>query len=209
MSSPSKPHWTDRFVDVASVALISLAAVLTAVCGYQSALRATERTRLFNEAEVHRVAAAAASGRANALETIDVGLYVQYIVAEKSGNPSLQQYIAQRFRPEMQPAMKAWLATKPDARPSSPFVMPEYRLASDAVAKRESATADDDFTQAQNAGALSDAFVRGTVTFATVSFLAAMSTKFRYPFHLIMIVLSALIFAYGLWHLTKLRFVIF
>jgi hypothetical protein len=201
----SKTHSTDRFVDVASVALISLAAVLTAACTYQSALWATQRTQLFNEANRHRLEAATAAGRSNMLETIDVGLFVQYVAAEKNGNASLGRYLLAHLRPAMRPAMNAWLAMSGDARPNSPFDLPEYRLATDVTATRETSRADEAFTRAQRAGDESDQFVRVTLTFATVSFLAAMSTKFAYPNHLIMIVLSVLLFLYAAGHLTQLH----
>ncbi|HTJ26796.1 MAG TPA: hypothetical protein VMA36_11605 [Candidatus Limnocylindria bacterium] len=205
--APRKTHWTDRYVDIASVALISLASVLTALCGYQSSLYATQRTQLFSSANVHRVTAASYAGRSNALEIIDVGLFVQYIAAGTTGDATLQRYIVEHLRPEMRPAMNAWLALKPGARPNSPLAMPEYKLATDADAQRETALAEGLFARAEEAGALSDRFVKATVTFATVSFLAAMSTKFFYPLHLVMIVLSAAIFLYGLVHIAQLRFI--
>lgn len=205
MERQAKAHWSDRFVDVASVALISLAAVLTAACTYQSALWATQRTQLFNEANSHRLEAATAAGRSNAIEAIDVGLFVQYIAAEKNGNASLGRFLLAHLRPAMRPAMHAWLAMPEDARPNSPFDLPEYRLATDVAAARETARAEEIFTQAQRAGDESDQFVRVTLTFATVSFLAAMSTKFAYPNHLIMIVVSALLFLYAAAHLAYLH----
>jgi hypothetical protein len=198
-------HRSDRFVDIASVALISLAAVLTATCTYQSSLWATQRSQLFSEATAHRITAATAADRSNALLTIDVGLFVQYIDADKSNNTRLAQYILEHLRPAMRPAMKAWLALPPRARPDSPFEMPEYRLATNATASLETSRADQDFLHAQQAANESDQFVRVTLVFATVSFLAAMSTKFVYPRHLIVIALGTMIFIYGVFHLTRLH----
>jgi hypothetical protein len=203
----TKAHWTDRYVDIASVALISLAAVLTATCGYQSSRYATLRTQLFSEADVHRTTALSYTNRSNELRIIDVGLFVQYIAAGTTGNSPLQRYILEHERREMRPAMEAWLALKPSARPDSPFAMPQYKLATNEAADRENAIAQQLFDRAEHAGAASDDFVRATVAFATVSFLAAMSVKFFYPLHIVMIVLGAVIFVYGLVHVFQLQFI--
>jgi hypothetical protein len=94
---------------------------------------------------------------------------------------------------------------RPDARPNSPFDVREYRLATDMIAARETSRAEESFARAQQAADESDQFVRVTLTFATVSFLAAMSTKFAYPNHLIMIALGMLLFLYAAVHLAHLR----
>jgi hypothetical protein len=202
-----KAHWTDRYVDIASVALISLAAVLTASCGYQSSRYATVRTQLFSEAGVHRATALSYTNRSNALRIIDVGLFVQYIAAGTTGNAPLQRYILEHERAEVRPAMDAWLALKPSARPNSPFAMPQYKLATDVAAEREDAIAQQLFDRAEHAGTTSDDFVRSTIAFATVSFLAAMSVKFFYPLHIIVIALGVVFFVYGFVHWVRLTFI--
>ena len=53
----------DKFVDVASVVLISVAAVLTALCGYQASRWDGEQTRLYNIANASRLHAAEAADR--------------------------------------------------------------------------------------------------------------------------------------------------
>jgi hypothetical protein len=105
----------------------------------------------------------------------------------------------------MRPATNAWLATRQDLRPNSPFDMPEYRLATNTTAVRETWAAEESVARAQQAADGSDQFVRVTLTFATVSFLAAMSTKFAYPNHLVMIALGPLLFLYAVGHLAHLR----
>ncbi|MFY9718744.1 MAG: hypothetical protein WAK16_03785 [Candidatus Cybelea sp.] len=189
----------DIWVDIASVVLISAAIVLTAWCGYEAARWTALETREYNEASLQRVASAVASGRSNTLEVVDVTMFLQFVGAIAAGRTDEQQFIYQRFRPEMKRAVDAWLATKPrknPAAPSSPFLMPQYRLLTTEEAARLDALSTASFQTATNANERSDTYVRLTVIFAAVSFLAGISTKFRFPSHIIIVVtgFGALIF---------------
>lgn len=189
----------DIWVDVASVILISAATVLTAWCGYEAARWTAIQTREYNQADLQRVASAVASGRSDTLEIVDVTMFLQYVGAIAAGRTKEELFIYRRFRPEMKRAVDAWLATKPrtnPAAPSSPFVMPQYRLLTGAEAARLSALSAASFQTATNANERGDAYVRLTVIFAAVSFLAGISTKFRFPSHIIIVVagFGALIF---------------
>jgi hypothetical protein len=199
----------DRVVDFASVVLISVAAVLTALCGYQSGLWGERQTRLYNVANANRVLSAEAGGRANTLTTIDVTLFLHYIDAINSADTRNAQFIYRSFRPEMRPAMKAWLATDPLKNlkaPSSPFVMPEYTLAARATAQKYDTVAAANFEAAENAASNADGFLLLTVVFAGVSFLAGMSTKMVYPRHAVVTVVGILALIYGLVRLVRLPF---
>lgn len=199
MAIRKKESEFDVWVDFASVVLISAATVLTAWCGYEAARWTALQTREYNEASLQGVAAAVASGRSNTLEVIDLTMFLQFVGAIAAGRTDEQQFIYQRFRPEMKRAVDAWLATKPrknPAAPSSPFVMPQYRLLSGEEAARLKALSTASFQIATNANERSDTYVRLTVIFAAVSFLAGISTKFRFPSHIIIVVtgFGALIF---------------
>jgi hypothetical protein len=199
----------DRFVDVAGVVLISIAAVLTAVCGYQSGRWSGAQTREYNMANAQRIESAEAADRGLALTAIDVNLFLNYVNAVSVGNTRDADFIYRRFRPEMRPAMKAWLATKPLTNPhapSSPFVMPQYSLATNSSSRRLAAQAAGDFDAAQLANRHADDFLLLTVIFAGVSFLAGVSTKMTYPRHAIVIVLGLIGVVYGLIRLVELPF---
>jgi hypothetical protein len=199
----------DRFVDVAGVVLISIAAVLTALCGYQSGRWSGAQTREYNMANAQRIESAEAADRGLALTAIDVNLFLNYVNAVSVGNTRDADFIYRRFRPEMRPAMKAWLATKPLTNPhapSSPFVMPQYSLATNSSSHRLAAQAAGDFDAAQLANRHADDFLLLTVIFAGVSFLAGVSTKMTYPRHAIVIGLGLIGLVYGLIRLVELPF---
>ncbi len=199
MAVRKKESKFDVWVDFASVVLISAATVLTAWCGYEAARWTAIESRLYNESSAQRVAAAVDSGRFNTLEVIDVGMFLQYVGAVAAGRRDEVAFIYRRFRPEMKRAVDAWLATKPRtnaAAPASPFAMPQYSLRTGKDADRLNALAATNFEQATAANERGDAYVRLTVIFAAVSFLAGISTKFRFPSHIVIVVagFGALIF---------------
>ncbi|HXO17252.1 MAG TPA: hypothetical protein VN909_03700, partial [Candidatus Dormibacteraeota bacterium] len=137
-----EPKAVDRVVDIASVVLISVAAVMSALCGYQSAHWGGQQARLYNAADASRAYAAEAAARANTLTVIDVALFLDYINAVDAGDLRKSGFLYRRFRPEMRPAMRDWLASKPLTNPnapSSPFVMPEYKLRTNAEASNDEA----------------------------------------------------------------------
>src|SRR5271155_2970388 len=99
-----EPNRIDRVVDVASVVLISVAAVLSALCGYQSGRWGGEQARLYNIANADRTHAAEASDRANVLTAIDVAVFLRYIDAIDTHDTRMAEFLDRRLRPEMRPA---------------------------------------------------------------------------------------------------------
>ncbi len=204
-----EPKTVDRAVDVASVVLISVAAVLTALCGYQSGRWGGEQARRYNVATADRMHAAEASDRANILTAIDVGMFLRYIDALETGDDRMVQFLDRRFRPEMSRALHDWLATKPlqnSRAPSSPFAMRAYQLKTQDEARRDEAQARASFAAAVEANRHSDSFLLLTVVFASVSFLAGISTKMLYPRHAIIVALALLAVIYGVARLVALPF---
>jgi hypothetical protein len=199
----------DRFVDIGSVFLISIAAVLTALCGYQSGRWSGHQTYLYNDANASRIASGEATGRSNALMMIDVISFLDYINALDAGDTRKADFLYPRFRPEMRAALGAWLATKPlrNAKaPATPFIMRQYTLQTNAEAKRYEEKANADFEAAQRANQIADDFLLATVIFAGVSFMAGVSTKMVYPRHAVLIALATVAMIYGLLRLVQLPF---
>jgi hypothetical protein len=207
MAIRKKESEFDVWVDFASVVLISVATVLTAWCGYEAARWTALESMQYNESSAQRVAAAVDSGRFNTLEVIDIGMFLQYVGAIAAGRFDEEAFIYRRFRPEMKRAVDAWLATKPrtnPAAPASPFAMPQYSLRTGEEANRLNAFAAANFEKATAANERGDAYVRLTVIFAAVSFLAGISTKFRFPSHIVIVVAGFGTLAFGLLHMLEL-----
>lgn len=199
----------DRAVDVLSVVLISVAAVLTALCGYQSGRWGGAQTRLYNLASAARIESAEAADRALGTNAINVNLFLNYVDAVSTHDTVRAAFIFGRFGPAMRSAMVAWLATKPMQNrhaPSSPFVMPQYVVPAKVEARRYEAEASSNFAAAQTANRHSDDFLLLTVVFATVSFLAGITTKMSYPRHAIVVSIGTLALIYGVIRLAQLPF---
>lgn len=199
----------DRVVDVASVVLISAAAVFSALCSYQAGRWGGAQTNMYNRASVERTFASEATNRSLALAAIDVNLFLNYGNAVDAHDERKAQFIYRRLRPEMRRALDAWLRTKPQENakaPSSPFAMPEYREHMYAESKAYQAASTVDFNAAVKANQHSDDFLLLTVIFAGVSFLAGMSTKMQFPQHAAIIVLGTLALIYGIVRIAALPF---
>jgi membrane protein DedA with SNARE-associated domain len=199
----------DRIVDVASVVLISVAAVMTALCGYQSGRWGGQQARLYSMANADRILSAEAADKALAFNAINVNLFLNYVNAVDAGNKRKADFIYRRFGPVLASAMKAWLATKPltnPSAPSSPFVMPQYALPASKLSRDYERQALENFKKAQDATQHSDDFLLLTVIFAGVSFLAGISTKMAFPRHLIIVTLGTLVTVYALVRLIELPF---
>ncbi|MGA7284847.1 MAG: hypothetical protein WBW87_09940 [Candidatus Cybelea sp.] len=199
----------DRFVDIAGVVLISVAAVLTALSGFQSGRWSGAQARFYNLANASRIESAEAADRGLALTAIDVNLFLHYIDAVEAGNPREAEFVNKRLRPEMRAAMNAWLATRPFTNPkapSSPFVMPQYSLRARGASRRDTTLASTNFNAALDANRHADEFLLLTVIFAAVSFLAGVSTKMTYPRHAVVIALGMVALIYGIVRLVALPF---
>jgi hypothetical protein len=191
----------DRFVDVASLLLISVAAVLSAVCGYQAGRWDGEQTRLYSLANASHFLTSETISKADVLTAINVALFLKYIDALNGGDQREAQFIYRRFPVHMHQVLDAWLATKPLTNPKaplSPFAMPQYWRETRATEERDEQAATNDFDAAQTAHSHADGFVLLTIIFAAVSFLAGISTKMVYPRHAIIVGLGIIALIYGI-----------
>ena len=174
-------HQTDR-VEVAAAVLLAVATVATA-WSYQASRWNGEQAKAFSRASAARVESTRASDLANAQTQIDVATFTQWVDAYAQEQTELADFYFARFRPEFQPALDAWIATRPLKNPDAPltpFAMPEYKLAARArgvgAARagggRRAAEARTDVQRATN-------YVLCVVLFAAVLFFAGMSAKLR------------------------------
>lgn len=174
---------TDR-VELVSTVLLAVAAVATAWSSYQATRWNGEQTKASSRTNAVRIEAARAQGLAEAQTQVDVATFTQWVDAYAQDESELADFYFRRFRDEFQPAVHAWVATRPLKNPDAPltpFAMPQYRLAAaaeakrlDAEAERSAATVRLDIQRASN-------YVLGVVLFAVSLFFAGMSTKLAAP----------------------------
>ncbi len=174
-------HQTDR-VEVAAAVLLAVATVATAWSGYQASRWNGEQAKAFSRASAARVESTRASDLANAQTQIDVATFTQWVDAYAQEQTELADFYFARFRPEFQPALDAWIATRPLKNPDAPltpFAMPEYKLAARAEAEQLELEADAVAAEARTDVQRATNYVLCVVLFAAVLFFAGMSAKLR------------------------------
>jgi hypothetical protein len=185
----------DHRFELFEVILMSVAAVLVAWTGFQATKWSGVQANSFSAAGASRVEASQASTLAGQESVVDVVTFTQWLAAlEDEGllgaenrevgyvpDPDLVSgFLYQRFRDEFKVAVDAWVATRPlidPAAPPTPFAMPEYQVAAADEADRLEQEADDFAAEARQANQRSDNYVLVTILFATVLFLAGVSSK--------------------------------
>jgi hypothetical protein len=174
----------ERRFELAATVLLAMAAVATAWAAYQSARWHGEQAKAQSGSIAARVESTRAESVANRQGQIDVALFTQWVDAYARDETELEGFYRKRFRPEFQPAFKAWVATKPRRNPSaplSPFAMPQYKLAATAKSDRLEARA---AAFSQRVGLLiqrADNYALAGVLFAVSLFFAGISTRLRSP----------------------------
>jgi hypothetical protein len=150
------PPRSERRLELISVLLLALTTLATAWCGYQAARWSGEQSQHY--------------ARASAIR----------INARQAGDKRLATIYQRRFRPEFDPAFRAWLAQRPFTNPRAipgPLYMPQYRLADLALSAKLDATADALYTEGTDAKSNDDRYIFATVFFAAVLFFAGISLR--------------------------------
>lgn len=186
----------DRKFELTEAILLSIAAVLAAWTGFQSAKWSGVQANSYSMAGASRVEATRSSTLAGQETLADIITFNDWLAAaEREGlfdeppvegeiyepDPQLLSgFIYLRFRPEFAVAVDAWVATEPRVDPNAPrtpFVMPEYQLAAQADVDRLEQQAEAFSAEAREANQRSDNYVLMTIMFATVLFFAGISSK--------------------------------
>ena len=177
-SEGKRPRW----IELVSTVLLAFATVATAWAGYQASRWGGEQAKAQARANAARIEANRAANLANGQTQVDVATFIQWVDAYAHKDDELTDFYKARFRPEFEPAVDAWIATRPldnpDA-PLTPFAMPEYKLAATADAERLDASANAESAKARRDIDRSNRYVLCVVLFAASLFFAGMSTRMR------------------------------
>jgi hypothetical protein len=179
-------------LELAATVLLAVATVMTAWSAFQSSTWGSLATSAYSAASADRTLANRSATLAGQQTIIDVTLFTDWLAAvdREQGHVALAGYqpdptlysgfLYERFRPEFEPALRAWLALDPGsdpAAPPSPFAMDEYVLAAAQQAHRLEASADTSARRAAQASERKDDYVLATVLCASVLFFCGIGTK--------------------------------
>lgn len=192
----------DRWIEFLSAAVMALAAICTAWCGYQAARWSGVQAVTFIEALAAHQDSIKQANQAVLTQSRHVLLFVEWASAESLDNQVQANFLYARFPPELKRAAEAWLKSEPESNPdapSSPFSMPEYVLEQNEEAANLDKFADEMFAGATQANQTADNYVLLTVIFATVLFFGGISGKFKSrTVDLVVLIVAFLLFATGL-----------
>lgn len=162
-----------RLLDVSTVVLLAVTAVLTAWCGFEASKWGGEMSIAFSQASSARVQAASAQATAQAARQYDLTLYTEWVLAESEGRDDLADFVAARFTNEFAVAFDAW--EEGGRAEQGPLAMAEYVPPGSREAEMLTERADTMFQEALRNNQRGDDYSLLTVLFALVLFFAALS----------------------------------
>ena len=161
--------------ELIAVILLSLVAVLTAWCGFESAKWGGDSSVAFSEASAARIEASDYESQARDARSVDLAIYTQWVLAGARSDAALAEYIEQRFSPEFAVAFAAWQAD--GMQEQGPFAMDEYVPPGTAEGAEATDRADALQAEALDFNEKGDNYSLMTVLFALVLFLAAIAQR--------------------------------
>jgi hypothetical protein len=172
---------TDRF-EIVEVVILAFVAIATAWSGYQATQWGGRQATLYGQASTTRFAADASSTRGGQVLVADATFFTAWLQARAAGDVALERDLVRRFSPEYRTAFHAWLRTDPFTDPSAPAgpgYMPGFSQPDLVQAEELNAQASDLFAQGTSARETANKYVRDTVLFASVLFLAGLAQRFK------------------------------
>ncbi|MGZ0711823.1 hypothetical protein ACWPKO_26160 (plasmid) [Coraliomargarita sp. W4R53] len=173
-SDTHKSRWI-TVQDVVAVFVLSITAVLTAWCGFESSKWGGEMSIAFSEASSARIQSVSAEGEARDQQQFDLTIYSQWVVAIAEDKQELADYIEERFTPQFAVAFEGWQAD--GMVEHAPFAREDYVIEASLKAADLSERADTKFAEALEDNQRGDNYSLLTVLFALVLFLTAMSQR--------------------------------
>ena len=170
----------DNWLELTAVILLSVASLAAAWGGYQSARWNGQQSELYSQASAIRVESTRATTTGYMYVMNDIDMFNRWAEAYARGDTDLQGFYRDRFSPELETAVVAWLATSPLASedsPSSPYRMPEYGTPWLDTANDLEDKAVATFEEGQQAAQQGDEYVLTTVFLALVLFFAGISSR--------------------------------
>ena len=203
-----EPAQRKPWFELACAVVLALATTASAWCAYQSKLWGGEQAALAGAAVRAGREGAVNSLAAMQLRAFDASMFIAYMQARFERNIEMEAFLAQRFRPEMKPAVEAWLKLDPlnnPAAPPSPFRMAEYAQKETVEVARQEELAANGMAAAREARGFSDDYVLLTVVFASVLFFGGIARAFdSRPLRTVLAALAVLLFLGTLVALTTM-----
>ena len=186
--------WWERRGDLAVTLVLTVATLLTAWAGFQSAKWSGVQTINFSEAGRARADSNAAANAGFSNVTVDAAVFVAWLEAaqpqlddgagieEVTEGDGLASYLYQRFSGDtLRPAADDWIAQGLFTGTTLPFSLDSYTVDQLALSERLRDDAEAFSSTARDNNQQSDHYVLLTVLFASTLFLAGLCQKLAMP----------------------------
>lgn len=175
MSLDDKNRKLDK-IDLAYAAVLGLAVVVTAWCGYQQELWSSALTFELKEANTAHREFTMNELKERQEVILDVIAFTEYLESKYEGNLELSEHYKKNFSPEMNQVFDVWLESDPFNNPNSipPYWMPEYQKAELEKAAEFLQLADEKSQNADKMSATASNYVFFTSMYSSVSFLVGI-----------------------------------
>jgi hypothetical protein len=170
----------ERLLELVITVLLSLSALLSAWCAYQSTQLSGDQSRLDTRSSVLQLQAFRAEQRATQQAQADLGAFDRWLEATSDGNAARAAFAEQRFSPELDTAFRSWLALDPFSNtdaPGSPLEMDEYVTPDETASTRLEAEAQRYETAAETADAAAGDYVLAVLLIAAGLFLLGIQSR--------------------------------
>jgi len=174
-------RWEGWFEIIVAV-MLGLATLASAWSAYQSGRWNGIQTFCLAESNAAARRAAEKAVFANQLRTLDAVMFERYVSAFSEKNQPLAEFLLQRFRPELQVATVAWLATRPWENPQAPltpFALDKYSLPVEKEVQQWREEEAKKVAEARRANEIADTYLLLTVLYSVVLFLSGITATFK------------------------------
>jgi hypothetical protein len=203
-----EPEKRKQWFEIVCAIVLALTTTASAWCAYQSKVWGGAQMGRSNRAQQAMRAIAVDSLAAMQARAFDASMFIAYMQARIDGNKAMESFLGQRFRPEMKPAVEAWLKLDPlnnSAAPPSPFRMAEYMQQEAADVAHQEELAANAAKSAREARGFSDNYVLLTVVFASVLFFGGIARAFdSRPLRVVLASMAVVLFTGTLIILTTM-----
>ena len=199
---------SEIYIEILEVAIIALAAVSTAWCGYQAAVWNDHQTELYGESNRLNLKAVELTFSDNQDTIYNTATITAWLNAKAQGQEKIAKFYENHLLPEFKIAFDAWIKTDPinnSQSPRGPKYMSEYRSSKMEEANSLSQEASDKLNEGTKALSTASNYVRNTVLLSIVLVLIAISQQFRVrSVRTGLILLSLALLAYSMMNLFML-----
>ena len=171
-----------RIVQIGEAILLALVTITAAWAGYSAAKWGTASRIDSAQSSTLRNLATRDDLTAISTRNFDASTFNAWFTAFTLNSPQKEEIAIRRFRPEFLVAFNAWMATDPLHNPHAapgPTYLPQYKLPAQAQANALDNQASAKFDAGNNAGLVSDNYVRITFFLAAVLFLVGIGSSFQ------------------------------